>query len=156
MKIRIIFVGKMKDSWIQESADEFLKRLKPFADMEIVTLKDVSPSKTVTVARCINEEGESILGALKEGEFVVALDERGKALDSVEFAEFLRRKKDMGEKICFIIGGAFGLSDAVKERADLLFSMSKMTFTHQMIRVFLLEQIYRGICIIHGKEYHNG
>lgn len=115
----------------------------------------MKPSKTFSIERCVEEEGEMILRSIPGDEFVVALDERGKEMSSIDFAGFLGGKLDTGQALTFVIGGAFGLSEAVKKRADLKLSFSKMTFTHQMIRIFLLEQIWRGFCIIKGKEYHH-
>lgn len=150
MKIRIIQVGKTRDFDLQE----FVKRISPFAQLEIVDLKEVAPSKTFSRERCKEQEGEQILRALGE-DFIVALDEGGKQMDSREFSNLIGKSKDAGRTLVFVIGGPFGLSAAVKQRADLLLSFSKMTFTHQMIRLFLLEQIYRAFCILHGKEYHH-
>ncbi len=154
MRIQIIQIGKTKDSYMEEGLREYLKRLKPFASLEITTLKEVSPSKTFPVSRCIEEEGRQILKNVSEDAYVIALDEKGKEFGSVDFAGLLKGKFDVGTRIVFVIGGAFGLLGEVKERADLILSMSKMTFTHQMVRLFLLEQIYRSVCIIRGKEYH--
>ena len=153
MKIHVIQVGKTKESYIHEASQEYQKRL---GNIEVTTLKEISPSKTVTAERCVAEEGEQILKALPEGYFVVVLDEKGREMTSRKFGELLGINRDEGRSLCFVIGGAFGLSQSVKDKADLVFSMSKMTFTHQMIRPFLLEQIYRGLSIIDGKEYHNG
>jgi len=154
MKIQIIQVGKTKEKLYKIMESEFLKRLGPFSTVTITEIKPVTPSKTFTKARCVEEEGERILGSDLRG-FVVALDETGREKSSAEFAEFLKGFEDRGEAVIFVIGGPYGLSKEVKERADLTLSLSRMTFTHQMVRLFLLEQIYRGICIIHGKEYHN-
>lgn len=147
-------MGKNKDS-LEQAMVDFVKRLGKFCDLDIMTLKDLKPSKTFSPERCVKEEGEMILRAIPGDEFVVALDEKGKEMNSIAFAEFLSEKLDQGRAITFIIGGAFGLAEKVKERADLQLSFSKMTFTHQMIRIFLLEQLWRGFCIINGKEYHH-
>lgn len=163
MRIRIIQIGKNKDKYIEEAVNEFLKRLKGFADLEIVILKEHTVSKTFTKERATQEEGEEILGKVdslfrgndRSNEFLVALDERGKEYSSVEFSKFLQKFKDDGLELTFLIGGPYGLSEAVKKRANLTLSFSKMTLTHQMIRIFLLEQIYRGFCIMLEKEYHN-
>lgn len=154
MKIKLIQLGKNKDS-LEQAMVDFVKRLGKFCDLDIMTLKDLKPSKTFSPERCVKEEGEMILRAIPGDEFVVALDEKGKEMNSIAFAEFLSEKLDQGRAITFIIGGAFGLAEKVKERADLQLSFSKMTFTHQMIRIFLLEQLWRGFCIINGKEYHH-
>lgn len=116
--------------------NEYLKRLKPFAKVEVVHIKDEKSMKLGT------------------GQLIV-LDESGKEMSSKEFAGFLEKFKDSGETVTFVIGDAYGLSEDFKKKAKLLFSLSKMTFTHQMVKLFLLEQIYRGLSIILGKEYHN-
>jgi len=154
MKIKIIQLGKEKDSFVEDGVNVFLKRLKPYAKIEMITLKSISPSKTYTPEKCVKEEGEQILKNIDESSYRIVLDEKGKSLNSAGFSELLKSKSDTGKTITFIIGGAFGLSDEVKAKADYVFSMSELTFTHQMIRIFLLEQIYRSICIIRGKEYH--
>lgn len=145
MRIKIIQVGKTKHKYIDSGVDEFLKRLKPFANIEII---DIKPEKS------IDDEGVKILKAAKDG-LIVVLDEKGKEFSSQEFAWLLEKNKDRGETVNFIIGGAYGTSPALKEKADVIISLSKMTFTHQMIRLFLIEQIYRGVCIFLGREYHN-
>ena len=154
MKIRIIQVGKDKDSWISEGGAEYLKRLGRFCEVDVVTLKEVGVSKSFSTERAISDEGDAILDVLGDG-FVVALSEEGKEMESVDFAKFIEGRKDEGERITFVIGGAYGLAGAVKERADLVLSFSKMTFTHQMIRMILLEQLYRAFCIVVGKDYHH-
>lgn len=155
MKIRILQIGKNKDKYLQEGTEKFLEMISPFADIKIVNLKEIPASATFTKDKCIEEEGEEILKSISEDESLFTLDEKGKQYDSIEFSQLLKRYKDLGEKICFVIGGPYGLSEEVKKRANGIISFSKMTFTHQMIRLFLLEQIYRGLSIIHGKRYHN-
>lgn len=155
MKIKIIQVGKTKDSYMETGLQEFLKRLKSFADVEIVTLKEEKTTATFTVVQCKEKEAVEILRNLKSEDFVVVLDENGKEKNSKEFAALVKKYKNLGQSMSFVIGGPFGLTNEVRERADLVLSLSKMTFTHQMIRIFLLEQIYRGFCIIAGKEYHH-
>lgn len=155
MKIKIIQVGKNKGENYEEIVGELLKRLSGFCEMEIVTLPEAKVSKTFSVERAVEEEGNAILNAMKKEKIVIVLDERGREYSSTEFASFIGKHEDMGEQLCFVIGGAFGLSKAVKEQAGSLLSMSKLTLTHQMVRIFLLEQIYRAFCIIRGKEYHH-
>ena len=154
MKIKIIQIGKNKDSYIDDAVNEYLKRLQNTFKIEIVTLKEVSASKTFSAIKCKNDEGIQILKNISENNFVIALDENGQMQSSEVFAGFIKSKWDMGQKIVFIIGGPYGLSDDVKNRADKILSLSKMTFTHQMIRIFLIEQLYRASCIFLGKEYH--
>lgn len=161
MKIRIIQIGKTKNDYVLEGMEEFVKRLKPFASLDFLTLKEIIPSKTFSKEKAVEEEGKEILKVLdrenKSGNScLILLDEKGKEMTSVEFAGFLGKYADSGQTINFVIGGPYGLSEEVKTRGGaLLLAMSKMTFTHQMIRLFLLEQIYRGVSILKGKEYHN-
>lgn len=155
MKIKIIQVGKTKDSYMEAGMQEFLKRLKPFVDLEIVTLKEEKPTATFTIKQCKEKEAAEILKNLKSEDFVIVLDENGKEKSSKEFAQILKTHEDLGDKMIFVIGGPFGLTEKIREKANVVLSLSKMTFTHQMIRIFLLEQLYRAICIIKGKEYHH-
>lgn len=154
MKIKIIQVGKTKDAYLEEGLREFLKRIGPFFKIEIITLRDVKSSKTYTAERCKKEESYQILSAIDEGDFVICLDEHGQEKSSVEFADLLSKLSDSGRPTAIIIGGVYGLDQSILKRCEVILSFSKMTFTHQMIRLFLLEQIYRAGCIIRGKEYH--
>jgi len=156
MKIRIIQISKTKDQYLKSGINEFIKRLGPFCDPEIITLKEVKPTKTFEKERCVEAEGKEVLKLLGgTNDFVMCLDENGKTFNSIEFAGFVKKFKDRGKQITFVIGGPFGISEEVKACSDLVFSLSKMTFTHQMVRLFLLEQIYRAFTIIQGKNYHN-
>ncbi|MBT7736690.1 23S rRNA (pseudouridine(1915)-N(3))-methyltransferase RlmH [Candidatus Peregrinibacteria bacterium] len=154
MKIKIIQIGK-NGKLASVLIDEYVKRIKPYASVEIVTLKEIPSSKTFSERRCIDDEGKEILNALRDDEYIVVLDEKGQQFRSVEFAEFLRENKDIGRTVTFVIGGPYGLSKEVKERSNLLMSLSKMTFTYQMTRIIILEQVYRGLSIMLGKGYHN-
>lgn len=143
--IRILTVGKTKESYLRQGINDFLERISHFHKIEYVELKDKENLK---------EEAKDILGRIKD-EFVVVLDEKGKECSSRIFAEFLKKKcLEEGRNVLFIIGSAEGLHEDVKERADLLLSMSQMTFTHEMCRLFLSEQIYRAFNIIKGTQYH--
>jgi len=155
MKIKIIRIGKNKDKYISEAEEEFLKRLKPFFDMSIIDLREISVSKTFTKDSAKNTEAEEIIKALDKDSVVIALDEKGKEFSSVEFSKIIQKHKDIGQNLTFIIGGPFGLTDEIRKKSQMILSFSKMTFTHQMIRILLLEQLYRAICIISGKEYHH-
>lgn len=154
MKIQIIQVGKTKDPYLTQVASEFRKRLGRFCTVEISELASAGIGSNMPRKKIVAEDSMKIARVLPKNAFVVVLDEKGKGMSSVGFSEVLGRMKDEGRTLVFVIGGAFGLSEGLKKEADLLLSMSEMTFTHQMIRVFLLEQIYRGFCILSGKEYH--
>lgn len=154
--MEIIQVGKTKGVELEGLERHFGKLVSGFAKVTVKTLAEVKPSRTFTHERCKEEEGVAILKVLAEDCFVIVLSEEGRQFSSVDFAAKLGGLLDKGQKVVFVIGGAFGLSDKVKARADLLLSLSPMTFTHQMVRVILLEQVYRAFCIMRGKEYHHG
>ena len=154
MKIHIIQIGKTKDKNIAELVLEYIKRTSPYAKVKFITLNEEKLTSSKTKEKIIQIEGEKILKNISS-EFVVALDEKGKQFGSIDFAEIIKNHKDAGQKITFIIGGAFGLSNDVKAKANLTLSLSKMTFTHEMARLFLIEQVYRAFSIIAGKGYHN-
>ena len=154
MKINIIQIGKTKDKNIAELVSEYIKRTSPYAKIEFITLNEEKLTSSKTKEKIIELEAEKILKNIS-GDFIVALDETGKQFNSIDFAEIIKKQKDEGQKINFIIGGAFGLSKNVKAKANLTLSLSKMTFTHEMARLFLMEQVYRAFSIIAGKGYHN-
>lgn len=138
LHIQIIQVGKTKDKLYKKIEDEFIKRLSSYAKLNIVTVDDES----------------KILNQIENGAHKVALDLRGDQGTSEEFADFIKRRQFDGGKVSFIIGGPFGLSMELLDQCDSKLSLSKMTFTHQMVRIFLLEQIYRAFTILEGKTYH--
>ena len=158
MKITIICVGKLKEKYLVMAIDEYLKRLSKFAKVNIVEVSDEkAPQNLSTAYESIvkDKEGERILQAIKPGMFVVGLAINGKALSSEELAEEMSRLAVGGQgHICFIIGGSLGLSQTVIERCDFLLSFSMMTFPHQLMRVFLLEQVYRSFKINNNEPYH--
>ncbi len=148
LHINIIQVGKTKDFYFKEAEKEYLKRLSRYAKINVETIEE--DKKGDDRKKAMEREGESIMKKIRDDSFVVALEIVGKSYSSEEFASFLKES----EKMIFIIGGPYGLSDKVLKRANLKLSFSRMTFTHQMIRVILLEQIYRGCTILEGKKYH--
>jgi len=154
MRIKILHIGKVKDEFAQIGRKKYLKLLSPYAKVDMIKVKEQPKTASFSVEKILKVEGEALLQRVSKDDYVVALDERGQQLGSVEFARFLKRHAGVGRVVCFVMGGSFGLDSAVKERADKLLSLSKMTFTHQMTQVFLMEQLYRGVCIISGKEYH--
>jgi len=158
MRIRLITVGKVKEKYLQAGIAEYLKRLGPYAQVEVVSLPDeaipdsASPAQEEQVKE---REGERILRALEPGWHVVVLDARGRNLSSEELAAFLAERALRGEpKLAFVVGGSLGLTKAVLDRADTLLSLGRMTFLHQMVPLILLEQIYRGFKINRGEPYH--
>ncbi len=158
MKITIITVGKIKEKYFIMAIDEYSKRLGRYVKLDIVEVADekTPDGASDTEERLIRQkEGERILKVLKEDSYVITLEIEGKMLDSVELSEKINHIGVSGKgHITFIIGGSLGLSDEVKSRADFKLSFSKMTFPHQLMRVVLLEQIYRSYRILGNEPYH--
>lgn len=155
--IKIICIGKIKEAYLKDAINEYLKRLSRFNKFEIVELKD-SPikenSSQLEDLKVKDEEGKLILSKITN-EYVIALDPKGIELDSIEFSNKLSSIFNYGKNdISFFIGGSLGLSEEVKNRADLMISFSKLTFPHQLFRVILLEQIYRAYKIMKGETYN--
>lgn len=155
MKIRILAVAKTKDEYILSGEQEYMKRLLPSANIEWTYVKEEPITKSSDADAVMEREGERILKQIPDDYYVVALHLMGKELTSFEFAKLLEKNRDFeGGKICFIIGGPLGLSQTVLAKARVALSFSRMTFTHQMVRLLLLEQLYRGFEILRGSEYH--
>ena len=158
MKVTIIAVGKIKEKFFRDAIAEYVKRLSRYCKPEIVQVDDEkTPDKAgASLEKEIKrKEAERILKHVREDAFVIVLDIQGKAYDSEDFAREIDRLATMGiSHIQFVIGGSLGLHDEVKEKADLMVSFSKMTFPHQLMRVILLEQVYRAYRIINGEPYH--
>ncbi len=158
MNIYVICVGKLKEKYWNEALSEYRKRLSKYCNLLIEELKEERLPDNASLAQeeaVKEEEGKRILGKLKAGTYVIALDVKGEALSSEGLAQFV---KDLGIKgrsdVAFIIGGSLGLSQGVLDRSDLRLSFSKMTFPHQMMRVILLEQLYRSFKINRNEVYH--
>lgn len=156
MKITLLTVGKTDRDWVRQGLDIYVSRLKhyiPFSIVEIPELKNVS---FLTKEQIRTREGELILRNLRPTDEVILLDERGKEYSSVELAKILQDKINYtGKDIVYIIGGAYGFSEAVYRRADSRLSLSRMTFSHQMVRAIFAEQIYRAFTIMKGEPYHH-
>lgn len=158
MKIQIICIGKLKEKYWTDAVLEYSKRLSRFCDLEITELKEAKLPDKASEAQeqaVIEEEGKIILKHVKDGSYVISLEILGKNLTSVELAEKMEELPLMGKShVTFIIGGSLGLSRDVSKRADFKLSFSKMTFPHQMMRVILLEQVYRAFKINKNEAYH--
>lgn len=154
MKIEILCIAKNKDRYIDEGVAELIKKTQIHTDLNIVYLKE-SPITHQDTEKIKTEEGQRIIEKFKPGYQKIALDVLGRELNSQQFAKLIEKNRDeQGSRIQFIIGGPLGLSAEVVKACDLSVSFSKMTFTHQMIRLLLLEQIYRAFEIIKGSGYH--
>lgn len=156
MRITLLTVGKTDVAWVRNGLDLYVSRLRhyvPFDLMEIPELKNVSALSREQIRE---KEGELVLGRLKGSDFVTLLDEKGRQLRSLEFASDLERKMTRGGRdLVYVVGGAYGFSPGVYDRADALLSLSKMTFSHQMVRTIFAEQLYRAFTIIRGEPYHH-
>lgn len=158
MNITVICVGKLKEKYLKSAIDEYSKRLSRYCKLEVIELSDEkTPDNASEKEELIikEKEGNNILKYIKDTMFVVALAIEGKMLTSEELADFIKEQGIRGNSsIAFVIGGSLGLSKDVLNRADYKLSFSKMTFPHQLMRVILLEQVYRGFRIINGEPYH--
>ena len=155
MKIKIIALGKIKEKFLKEGIDEFLKRLTPYATVEIVEIPAIEIKDENLTEKILEAEGEKILSLIKPQTYVITLEIEGKMLSSVELAQKIILLTNEGiSEIAFVIGSSCGISKTVSDRADFKLSMSKLTFLHQFARLILLEQIYRAFKIIKGETYH--
>lgn len=155
MKITILQVGKTKDSFIEEGLNEYIKRLQAFCDLEIITLKESTGDKNRQ--QHMDEEGKAILEKLSkyDDHYKILLGIKANNLSSEELAEKIREVRDFGQgKLLILIGGPYGTSQTVVDACDFALSFGHMTFTHQMIRLMLIEQLYRAFTIIEGRQYH--
>ena len=156
MKITLLTVGKTDKDWVRQGMDIYVSRLKhyiPFSVVEIPELKNVS---AMTKDQIKAKEGELILKQVKPADDLILLDERGKEYTSVELAKVIQDKISYtGKDMVYVIGGAYGFSDAVYQRANSKISLSRMTFSHQMVRAICVEQIYRAFTIMKGEPYHH-
>ena len=154
MKISLLMVGKTTDARLVSLIDEYQQRLKHYVPFELVILPDIKNAKSLTQDQLKAAEGEAILAKVGTTE-VVLLDEHGAEYRSVDFASWLQKKMGSGRDLTLVIGGAYGFSPAVYERANGKLSLSQMTFSHQMIRLMAIEQIYRAMTILRNEPYHH-
>lgn len=156
MKICLLTVGKTDIGWVREGLETYSSRLSHYVPFSVCEIPDLKNTSALTRTQIKEREGELILKAIKPTDRVILLDERGKEYRSVEFAEEIRRLSLAGGKdIVFVIGGAYGFSEAVYARSVGKVSLSRMTFSHQMVRTIFAEQLYRAFTIIKGEPYHH-
>ena len=157
MKIKVYCIGKIKEQYLKDGINEYLKRISSYSNIEIVEVNDSkvkdNPNQS-DIEKAKNEEGDRVLKLIKN-DFLIGLDMNKQEFTSEEFATFLNKKMvEGGSSISFVIGGSYGLSDALKKRCNTSISLSKLTFLHQMTRLILLEQIYRAFKILNNETYH--
>lgn len=156
MQIKLIAIGKTDHPAIQRLIDEYSSRLEHYVRFEFEIIPDLKNTKSLSESAQKEKEGELILKKVQNSDELILLDERGKTFSSVEFSEYLQKKMNSGlRQLIFLIGGPYGFSEAVYSRANGKISLSKMTFSHQMIRPFFIEQLYRGFTILKNEPYHH-
>lgn len=155
MKIKLIVVGKTDESYLNEGIKKYIIRLKHYVDFEIITIADVKTGKKLNTRLQKEMEGKEIIKQFSKSSFVVLLDENGIGYNSVDFSKFIQKRMNSGMDLVFVIGGPFGFSEEVYQKANSKIGLSKMTFSHQMVRLFFTEQIYRAFTILKGEKYHH-
>jgi 23S rRNA (pseudouridine1915-N3)-methyltransferase len=154
MKINIIVVGKFKETYWAQAESEYLKRLSAWFKVNIIELKEESFTDKDDREKIKAKEAQNILAKIPTNSFVIALDENGTEFESEKFADKLQSWLELGDELTFVLGGPLGLHETVLQKAKFKLALSKMTFPHQMARVFLLEQLYRAQMINHSRKYH--
>lgn len=155
MKTKLLVVGKTNDKNITKGIDDYVGRVKHYMPFDIEVIPVLKNTKSLTQSNQKEMEAEQILKRLQPSDTVVLLDEHGKEYRSIEFARWIEKLQQTARSLVFIIGGPYGFADSVYERSDAKLSLSKMTFSHQMIRLLFVEQIYRACTIIKGEPYHH-
>ena len=155
MRITLIETGKTRDPFIREGVELFRRRVIHYVPFQIETLPDLKKTRNLTMKEVQEKEGQILLKRLKPADFMILLDERGKEFHSISFAEYLNGLEGRVNHLLFVIGGPYGFSDEVYKRANASLSLSKMTFSHQLVRVIFMEQLYRAFTILKGEPYHH-
>ena len=156
MKIKLLVVGKTDDKNLQLLTEKYVKRLKYYVRFAMEVVPDIKNAKNLSHSEQKEKEGALLLKRIEPSDYVLLLDEQGKAYPSVDFSRFLQKKMNAGTRqLVLVIGGPFGFSKAVYGRANGLISLSRMTFSHQMVRLFIVEQLYRAFTILRNEPYHH-
>lgn len=156
MKATLLLVGDTAFDYLKEGIGIYEKRLTHYLPFDVQVIPNLKNAKKLSEAQIKEKEGALILKKLDKGDRLILLDERGKQFRSIEFARYLEQQLQLSNRrLVFLVGGAYGFSDAIYQRSDGKLSLSKMTFSHQMIRLFVIEQIYRGMAILNNHPYHH-
>lgn len=157
MKVTLIVIGFTKEPWLKEGFNDYLNRIRRYVPLKLIEIPSVKVTKNTSEKEVMEKEGKQILKNVKKDSYVVLLDEQGKEFSSARFAEWLTGIFNTSKKqLIFVIGGPYGFSEEIKSQADYKLSLSKMTFSHQIIRLIFTEQLYRAFTIINGEPYHHG
>lgn len=156
MKVKLIYTGKTGKPFLQEGERYYLEKIKKYIPFEVVELPDIKNAKNRDQVEIKDLEGQQLLKKLKGNEIVILLDEKGKEFTSTQFADFIQKQFNTGaQNLVFVIGGPYGFSQEIYQRFPSRIAFSKLTLSHQMIRQFFLEQVYRGLTILNGEPYHH-
>ena len=156
MQVRLIVVGKTVKKYLIEGEEEYHKRLKHYIRFEEVVIPELKKAKNLSESEIKEKEGELILSKVETADYLVLLDEKGKEFNSVGYSQFLQKQLNSGVKrVTFVVGGAYGFSETVYSRSNQKIALSKMTFSHQMVRLIFKEQLYRGFTILKNEPYHH-
>lgn len=156
MQLTLLCIGKTGKSFLEQGELEYMKRLSHYVSFDMVVLPDIKQAKSLSEEQIKVREGQQFLDKIQPQDTVLLLDERGKQFDSLEFSNHIQEQFNRGGKhIFFLVGGPYGFSEAIYQRANGKISLSKMTFSHQMIRLFFIEQLYRAMTILKGEPYHH-
>lgn len=156
MKTTLLMVGKTVDRHLTALIEDYVERTKHYLSLEVETIPDLKNNKSLSEDMQKEKEGDMILKALQPSDYVVLLDENGKEMRSMEFAQYMRHKMNtLSKRLVFVIGGPYGFSDKVYQAAAEKMSLSRMTFSHQMVRLIFVEQLYRAMSILAGSPYHH-
>lgn len=155
MRITLILTGKTRADYLKEGIDEYMKRIKRYVPFELIVIPDSKKTKKTDFRQVKLNEGKQIIQKIKPGDYVILLDERGKLYSSEKFAAHISGLEGRTGSVVFVVGGAYGFSEEVYKRANEEFALSKMTFSHQMVRLIFTEQLYRAYSILNGEPYHH-
>lgn len=155
MKIQFLQIGDTNESFIKNGVDHFEKRIKKYCKFEVITIKNIKNAKNLSHAELKLKEEKLLLEKLAKSDFIYLLDEKGKAYTSLQFSQELEKRMNHSSIITFVIGGAYGVTDVIKQKANAMLQLSSMTFSHQIIRLLFAEQLYRGFSILNNEPYHH-
>ena len=155
MKIKLIVIGKTDETYLKEGIKKYVSRLEHYIDFDLKEIADVKTGKKLNVNLQKEAEVKEILKLISKSDFIVLLDEKGKEFSSVGFSQFIQKRMNTGMDLTFVIGGPFGFSDDICTQSNMKIALSQLTFSHQMVRLFFVEQIYRSFSILKGEKYHH-
>lgn len=155
MKLTLLVVGKTTDKHLEHLISDYTDRMRHYLSFEFRVIPELRNAKNLTHDQQKQQEGQLILNSIDSSTRLLLLDEHGKQRRSIDFADYIQQLLNNGRNVCFVVGGPYGFSQAVYDRADGMISLSDMTFSHQMIRLLFVEQLYRAMTILHGEPYHH-